>query len=392
MWIHHGCWNVRRIASAFVALSYLGMSACGGSSDEDQGGDAVAEEGPKVFTADKAGQACSANADCGNGYCAKQFESNSFLGGGSQPAPGGYCTFDCKLDADCGQDGLCIGATSGGSFGFGNVGGRTQSAAGKCMLRCDSSSQCREGYRCLSGYGQAIESGGAMAAANASGACQVAPETDMLEPGVVGTMCAADGDCGGGQCMTETQGTTFPGGYCTGRCLANGDCGAGAECVAGLAGAAGTCYSVCEADADCGREGYRCRPNGLAQQGGSKLCYPGAEPLADGIVGSACTADADCGGQAMSCYMMNGDRPLPGGYCTLACVEDIDCGVGGVCVGFGGGTGYCYKTCGAATDCREGYSCEMIGFGGMAMNMGASQTVCTLPEDMGTSDQDAGVP
>jgi hypothetical protein len=131
---------------------------------------------------------------------------------------------------------------------------------------------------------------------------------------------------------------------------------------------------------------------------GSKRCYPGAEPLAAGIVGKACTGDADCAGTAMGCITMNGDRTLPGGYCSAGCVEDIDCGAGAVCVGsFGGaGMGYCYKSCAAASDCREGYACQepprlgggMGQMGGMAGMMSAAQKVCGLPP---ASDQDAGM-
>jgi hypothetical protein len=365
------------------------MSACGSSSDEDDSG-AVVMEAPKVLTANTAGKACTEDKDCGTGSCKKQLVAagGGFFGPSMQPAPGGYCSFDCSVEADCGAGGVCIRANATGGFGFGNAGGSRQAASGQCLKRCDSSSQCRDGYRCLdSSSGRAMESGNAEPTDNATGSCQVAPETNKVEPGVVGIACTSEADCSGGWCMANSQLTQFPGGYCTGSCLADSDCGEGAECSEGLGGP-GTCYRTCEADADCGRDGYRCRANAFAPNA-AKRCVPGAEPLADGIVGSACASDEECGGAAMSCITMNGDRVLPGGYCSGGCVEDIDCGAGGICIGSfaGAGTGFCYLSCASVADCREGYVCESVGFAAM----GASgPTACTLP--MAADDADAGTP
>lgn len=394
MWIHTASLNLRHLSTVIALLSCLGMNACGGS-DEDQNGGAVAMEAPKVLTANKAGKACAADTDCGNGSCKKQLAVTGGLLGGTtnQPAPGGYCSFNCKLSADCGAGGVCIGANSNAGFGFGNAGGTTSSDTGQCLARCDSSSQCREGYRCLDGNGRAMESGSAEAAANATGACQIAPETDQVTSGVVGAECVADEECGGGTCMITAATGMFPGGYCTGRCLADSDCGEGAECVAGFGGA-GTCYQTCQSDTDCAREGYRCRANAFGQTG-AKRCLPGAAPLADGLVGKACSADTDCSGAAMSCITMNGDRALPGGYCSGGCVESLDCGAGATCIGgfAGAATGYCYKTCSTVSDCRTGYACENLGFGGAGgmgmMAAAAPTTVCALPM---VDEADAGTP
>ena len=383
MWIHTASLNLRRIAGAVVVLSCVGLSACASSKDDQ--GDAVEAEPPTALTANTAGKACAADDDCGTGTCKKQLTFPGLLGPTSQPAPGGYCSFSCKLNADCGAGGVCVGANATAGFGFGNAGGATQMAAGQCLKRCDSSSQCREGYRCLdSSSGRAMESGNAEPANNATGSCQVAAETDQLEAGVVGNACTSEADCAGGWCMANSQLMQFPGGYCTGDCLADSDCGAGAECSQGFGGP-GTCYRTCEADGDCGREGYRCRPNAF-DPSSAKRCVPGSEPLPDGIVGSACASDGDCAGAAMSCIMMNGDRALPGGYCSGGCVEDIDCGANNHCVGIAG-TGYCYQGCTSATDCRDGYVCESVGFAGMG---GSGPTACTLP--MASDDADAGMP
>lgn len=396
MWIHTGSLNMRPLSFVIaIAAASIAVSACGGSDDDDDssGGNAATMEAPKVLTANTAGKACAADKDCGTGACKKELTiGGGFLGPTTTPAPGGYCSFNCRLDADCGSGGVCLGANSTGGFGFGNAGGQRQAAMGQCLARCDSSTQCREGYRCLDTNGRALESGNASAAANASGSCQVAPETDTVAPGVVGAQCAANEDCSGGTCMTTTQAAQFPGGYCTGRCLANSDCGEGAECAAGFGGT-GTCYKTCSADTEC-REGYRCRTAGFGQ-GGSKRCIPGADPLADGVVGKACTADAECGGAAMSCVTTTGNAALPGGYCSVSCVDNVDCGAGGVCIGGVGGaaTGYCYKSCATATDCRQGYACEDLSFGGaagMGMSAAAPMLVCTLPLDTGNG-QDAGM-
>lgn len=394
MWIHTASLNLRRIGAVIVVLSCLGMSACG-SSEDNQGGSTETTEPPKALTANTAGKACTDDGDCGTGSCEKQLNAagGGLLGPSTVPAPGGYCSFNCKLNADCGAGGVCIGANATGGFGFGNTGGANQAASGQCLKRCDSSSQCRDGYRCLdSNNGRAMESGNAEPATNATGSCQVAPETDTLEPGVVGKECMGEADCGGGWCMANSQLTQFPGGYCTGNCLANSDCGEGAECSQGFGGP-GTCYRTCEADGDCGREGYRCRGNTFAPNS-AKRCVPGMEPLADGIVGSECTADDDCGGAAMSCITMNGDRVLPGGYCSGGCVEDVDCGAGAFCVGSvgsigGAGTGFCYLGCESVSDCREGYVCEAVGFAAMG---GTGRTACTLPAPAPADDADAGTP
>jgi hypothetical protein len=49
-------------------------------------------------------------------------------------APGGYCTQDCSLDAECGAGGQCV------SHGV---------EGGMCLALCTEKSQCRDGYDCL---------------------------------------------------------------------------------------------------------------------------------------------------------------------------------------------------------------------------------------------------
>ena len=406
-------------------LALLALAACGGSKDDDddkQLGQAGGAATARVLT-ERAGKACSADTDCGNGTCRKELPVNSVLGvAGNIAAPGGYCSFACGQSADCGEGGVCTGVNGGGLLGLGNTG----SGKGQCMARCEASSQCREGYRCADSNGTAVENpnAGAAASSTASGYCQVAPETDAISGAAVGGTCSADDECAGGRCATmDTTGAAFPGGYCTGRCLKDADCGERAFCDLGAAGAlgfgnlaAGTCYRRCEGDSDCGRDGYRCRSGA---GGTSKRCIPGSKPLADGTVGKACGSDAECGGAAMSCItqmqvlnpgafngMMVNPGALttqlgyPGGYCSQRCVENVDCGAGGTCVGGLGGLGgafalgTCYKSCGADGDCRTGYSCGNPGLGGLpgmaGMTGAAAARVCYVQPPAATG-QDAGV-
>jgi hypothetical protein len=81
-----------------------------------------------------AGRACSGDGDCGGikDSCANQlptFSSNQVIA-----APGGYCTQDCSLDAECGAGGQCV---SRGVQG------------GTCLALCSDKAECRDGYDCL---------------------------------------------------------------------------------------------------------------------------------------------------------------------------------------------------------------------------------------------------
>lgn len=394
------------VVGTVLLFPSLFVTACGSEADGESTSSSSKsgeQPAPQVFTSEFAGDTCAEDKDCGNGRCATRFTDALF--GGSQQAPGGYCTFSCKLDADCGEA-ACIGANNG-AFGLG--GNTGASSSGQCLLRCRSSAECRDGYRCFNAVGQALEGEGVDASA-ASGTCQIAPETDSVDDGVTGNACTQDSDCGGGRCMaSDLLMTTYPDGYCTGSCLANGDCGAGGVCATAFGGMAGTCYRGCEQDADCARDGYRCR-GAAFPQGGSMRCLPGADPLPDGVVGTACAQDADCGGSlGASCRLTlpstNGDVSAPAGYCSVSCVDDLDCGAGGSCIGsFGGITmGTCYKVCTDEAECRDAYACEMpslAGFGNagnfggfmgaMGMGTGMLPTVCTVSQ--GADDQDAGVP
>jgi hypothetical protein len=387
----------RRVVSLFGALLASALIACGGDDDTGGSGNAQGGQGGAAATPTRladhtAGKACTSAKDCAGGTCTQSFQGNALLGQGEVQAPGGYCSFECKLNADCGADGICIGAMQGGGF-FGIGGNNDNDGKGMCMQRCVAASQCREGYRCIDTNNQVLDGDPSQPIPDTStGSCQVLPPTDKLTGDTVGAMCSSDDDCAGGTCGMSNMFSRLPGGYCTGRCLQDSDCGDNGVCTPGAAGGTGSCYRKCTKDSDCGRDGYRCRASGTDS---GSLCEPGVKPLPDQTSGKACAADADCGGNAMSCVTTTSGRnptTYPGGYCTQTCVDNSDCGAGGVCTGpyAAFGMGSCYKTCSAASDCRDGYTCRALQQGGMGMAATTAPTVCALPPAMRPTDRDAG--
>lgn len=376
---------------SLAALSGICVMACGDDEESapDGGGVSAGGRGGRGGSGgaggsgitplpdEIAGKACASDKQCGTGSCLHMLPGA--FGGADVPAPDGYCSGECLTSADCGDGGACAGAFAGLAGGIGAIRGR-------CLSACTQSTDCRNGYRCVNALGLPVTAmtmnAGIPANLLGTNTCQPAPETDKLADGEVGRMCAADVDCGDGRCMRMNAGTTYPGGYCTGRCLQDADCGANGSCMAGLAGGAGTCFLRCSGDSDCERENYRCRSSG-----GSMLCVPGAAPLPDDVVGRACGGDADCGNAAMSCSTRLGRYAAPGGYCTQRCVNASDCGAGGVCVGGRTGTasGTCYRGCSGGSDCRDGYTCGPAGNTGSA----AMQNICSVTPP--PSSEDAGI-
>jgi len=153
-------------------------------------------------------------------------------------------------------------------------------------------------------------------------------------------------------------------GYCTHDCSGDDDCcAAEGECktttkqVCSPFESTGTmmCFLSCESediqnadsDADdeqeyCQREAgpdFICRSSG----GGSdnrKVCVP-----ADCGVGATCADDADCSAD-LECI-----TDFDGGYCgKRGCETNAQCPGGSLCV-LHDGTGFCYRSCSAASDC-----------------------------------------
>jgi hypothetical protein len=323
-------------------------------------GGARSDVGARSSSSSAIGQACSRDGDCKSGQCATFLAQIGALG---NPAPGGYCTARCLAQSDCEAGSVCTGMFA--------------ASPGHCSAACKAAFDCRAGYACtpLIPLSIAVDGG------TVTGTCQPIPMADRLADGVVGSACMTNSDCGGGSCvLTEPiTGTTYPGGYCSGRCTTDADCGARGLCTPSALGGIGSCSLRCDTDADCSRDGYRCRA-----PGGVGRCSPGPKPLPDGVVGNACASDADCGGGPMTCSSTLGGADAPGGYCTARCAVNADCGSGGVCVeGVDIVTllaGICIRSCTPPNGCRKGYTCLPLS------GNGDSRGVCTL----GPASSDAG--
>ncbi len=91
---------------------------------------------PRALPDRTAGLPCKADSACGGGAntCFDELPFGSFSTFDVVPAPGGYCSLECALDADCGAGAQCIA----NSF-----------LGGMCLANCDSEEDCRDGYRCV---------------------------------------------------------------------------------------------------------------------------------------------------------------------------------------------------------------------------------------------------
>jgi hypothetical protein len=224
-----------------ATLTFLFAASCrdatapaadSGTSSSGASGIATAGASGKPATATSAladgvlGSSCNGDSDCGAGHCITKDAI------AATPYPGGYCSESCSSDAQCGALGSCAAGFLGNP--------------GNCFLRCDTDSDCRDGYRCreVSGVGRCI------------------PGAKPLPDHSVGQACNADSDCGGvaNSCAAKLTKVAAPGGYCSETCAANDDCGADGVCISGIniiTLSIGTCYRACNAMSDC-RDGYLC--------------------------------------------------------------------------------------------------------------------------------------
>lgn len=74
----------------------------------------------------KIGDDCSSGSDCGTGRICDTSQ------------PGGYCTISPCEKNSCPNEAVCIFFTEFDSY---------------CMLMCDTDDDCREGYECVTGFG-----------------------------------------------------------------------------------------------------------------------------------------------------------------------------------------------------------------------------------------------
>jgi hypothetical protein len=122
--------------------------------------------------------------------------------------------------------------------------------------------------------------------------------------GADGAACAADTDCSGGTCATETA-DGAPSGYCSGACdVTVGSCAGGGVCVA-TGGGPGVCLAACDGPGDC-RDGYGCLSIGSAN-----VCLP------------QCTDDAQCP-TAGSCDVAEGLCAAAEASCSDGADDDDD--------------------------------------------------------------------
>lgn len=145
----------RRVVSQSRIASWiaLALAACGSSdpSNEDSTGETQAAAS-KQLADHTAGQACDSDKDCANGSCEQELRAFPFLSRDALAAPGGFCTFPCRINADCGEGGVCIGSGAN-ALSFNEPDER-----GLCLAFCDASTPCREGYACLDLFGQPLGS------------------------------------------------------------------------------------------------------------------------------------------------------------------------------------------------------------------------------------------
>ncbi len=87
--------------------------------------------GPKPLPEGVVGNACTGDDECGG---APSSCASSLVG---VPAPGGYCSERCSVDADCSSGGACVSGL-----------GTAPIPIGTCFKRCTPPGGCREGYTC----------------------------------------------------------------------------------------------------------------------------------------------------------------------------------------------------------------------------------------------------
>lgn len=111
----------------------------------------------------RAGAACSGDADCGGGAetCVTELPAAGF-GADPLPAPGGYCSLSCVENSDCGAGGVCIRSFFGGT----------------CFKRCTGAGDCRDGYACEARNSLGMMNAPADAGASGTMVCSPTPSTE----------------------------------------------------------------------------------------------------------------------------------------------------------------------------------------------------------------------
>jgi hypothetical protein len=265
-----------------------------GGTDAGTGGGTDAGprvDGGPVPRLESFGGPCTDDADCRDGRCIRDTDTDALLGGG---APSGYCTRDCASDAECGSDALCITDDAG--------------ANGRCLARCAyggslfsldeplDPAKCggRDDAACMDSFegrhycrplcGSDSQCPGARVCDLSLGVCVDAPRTGLP----LGAACFVDGtECAGTCVLVEGGGDTR--GICTAGCVLGGsldECGgtlADGLCAYGAGGGAGDygfCAAPCDSHDDCLNPSLWCA--GSAVGSGNGWCLFAAECTGEG--------------------------------------------------------------------------------------------------------------
>jgi hypothetical protein len=162
---------IRRYSWAALALAAV---ACGDSGDSSGGGGSGSKDASTggtgdagttiVVTPEKStdtGKACSDVSECGGTAGQTQCLTTQMgqIGGGSITFPDGYCTASCTQDSECNPSGGSAAAcpagglvnaaqSQGGAAGIGALLGGFATQLSVCLVKCDASTPCRDGYQC----------------------------------------------------------------------------------------------------------------------------------------------------------------------------------------------------------------------------------------------------
>ncbi len=345
--VHGSCTNVGDVCGTAGACRCADLGKDGLETDVDCGGVTCAKCAQ--------GKACSANTDCGSGFCVEGVCCNSACSGSCQ---------SCLAAKNNGANGTC-----------GNIAaGQTPKTA--CAIAtdvCGTGGQCRCGDGAKDGTETDIDCGGSVC-----GKCGQ------------GKVCSGAGDCSTAGCVD---------GFCCDQSLAA--CSGCKACSAALTGGtSGTCGSVtsntdphnaCSKGGGtemCGTGGLCSCADGLMNGAETDLDCGGAVCGATCAVGKACNAGTDCssavcqGGKCVSSLCGNlvkdgaeTDIDCGGGTCQK-CPDAKKCGVDGDCVNATCISGTCYPaTC--RNTAKDGLETDVDCGGGACPTCAGNNKHCT---------------
>jgi hypothetical protein len=411
-------------AAALGALALLWLSACpalrdnpvipgpdaGMASDADAGDDAgtavdAGDAGRRPTGGSSAiGGACDTNGDChpiaGGAFCFTQGDALAL----GLLAPGGYCTSE-----------TCDQASPSVTCGAGTICGALLGATGLpkfCESACQSNSDCRTGYLCMSGgcvFAPAPDAGtmtsdggpgdggqpgdGGLDGGSCGGqglSCCASPaspcnssslvcEGNICQPianGETGYPCQHNADCPSNSCLAVGQPTNLGNGWtgnvCTTGCSTDADCVAGWTC--GILAGSGARVCQCQYMPEtCNGKDDDCDGIIDNEPATDQSCVSNSGPQFQCRNGTCACAEALCNGQ---CINMTTDSNNCGG-CGVACPSGSTC-QSSHCVCTGGLT-LCGSTCrNTSNDSSNCGGCGMTCGSGLSCSGGACSTQCTI--------------